>query len=664
MANYERYTPEFQASDGRIYGVKDKDAREEIASLNSALNEKADKVGSSPDLIAGTAEQLMSSDMIEDAVPYLYRKSGGGVEVGNRERLEKIVGGTVAWNQQINMDADTWETSDGGFGVKTADGMKVYPNRFTETYAAARATEKAFMVADHVYYIFYSSKSLSGNAVGGGIYPNGQGATYRLNGSGTKEYLFKKSNVWYLQAGFTCGSNNVTENDYIIIDKGVCVDITQMLGSTIADYIYGLETATAGSGLAWLKAHGFFTNSYYAYDAGSLQSVQTSARKVVGFNQWDEEWEVGQINGTTGAEHIASNSIRSKNYSPCIPGATYAMTVLSATGNYIFRMAFYDRNNLFVSSGPWAPSSSTVVAPSNACYFRITTQEVGSNTYGGTYKHDICINLSDSSRNGEYSPYEKHSYPLDSSLTLRGIPKLDSNNKLYYDGDTYASDGTVTRNIKRRIFNGSENWIDYPGETGWVYVHGIFNDNEIPLKLLTRDWGIANILQCVSNISEYRGVSGIISTSTANSGRNLYVILPSGIENASAWKSHLAANNMVLDYLVTPTTEQADPYATIQVVDPYGTEEFVSDSIVPVGHATKYPADLVKKLEGLPWNFATLIAPTESTTTATQPYAIGSYLILNNTLYKVTSAIANGGTITPGTNVTATTIMAELAVLA
>lgn len=37
MANYERYTPEFQASDGRIYGVKDKDAREEIASLNSAL---------------------------------------------------------------------------------------------------------------------------------------------------------------------------------------------------------------------------------------------------------------------------------------------------------------------------------------------------------------------------------------------------------------------------------------------------------------------------------------------------------------------------------------------------------------------------------------------------------------------------------------------------
>lgn len=45
MANYERYTPEFQASDGRIYGVKDKDAREEIASLNSALSDTQDWIG-------------------------------------------------------------------------------------------------------------------------------------------------------------------------------------------------------------------------------------------------------------------------------------------------------------------------------------------------------------------------------------------------------------------------------------------------------------------------------------------------------------------------------------------------------------------------------------------------------------------------------------------
>ena len=32
---------------------------------------------------------------------------------------------------------------------------------------------------------------------------------------------------------------------------------------------------------------------------------------------------------------------------------------------------------------------------------------------------------------------------VDNDVILRGIPKLDVNNKLYYDGDIYSSDGKV-----------------------------------------------------------------------------------------------------------------------------------------------------------------------------------------------------------------------------
>ena len=46
--------------------------------------------------------------------------------------------------------------------------------------------------------------------------------------------------------------------------------------------------------------------------------------------------------------------------------------------------------------------------------------------------------------------------------------------------------------------------------------------------------------------------------------------------------------------------------------------------------------------------------------TATANHAIGSYLTMGGTLYKVTRAIAVGETIAAGTNVTATTVMAEL----
>ena len=58
------------------------------------------------------------------------------------------------------------------------------------------------------------------------------------------------------------------------------------------------------------------------------------------------------------------------------------------------------------------------------------------------------------------------------------------------------------------------------------------------------------------------------------------------------------------------------------------------------------------------------IAPVESSYTATQNYSVGDYLIVDYKLYKVTAAIANGGTITVGTNVTTTTIMTEIKALA
>lgn len=58
-----------------------------------------------------------------------------------------------------------------------------------------------------------------------------------------------------------------------------------------------------------------------------------------------------------------------------------------------------------------------------------------------------------------------------------------------------------------------------------------------------------------------------------------------------------------------------------------------------------------------------LLATEESSTTASQAYSVNDFLILNNTLYIVTANIANGGTITVGTNVNATTIGAQITAL-
>lgn len=66
------------------------------------------------------------------------------------------------------------------------------------------------------------------------------------------------------------------------------------------------------------------------------------------------------------------------------------------------------------------------------------------------------------------------------------------------------------------------------------------------------------------------------------------------------------------------------------------------------------------KLEAQDAALAANIATVETTSTASQPYSVGQYLVLGGILYKVTTAIASGGTITPGTNVDRDTVGGEL----
>ena len=251
------------------------------------------------------------------------------------------------------------------------------------------------------------------------------------------------------------------------------------------------------------------------------------------------------------------------------------------------RIFFYDADYNFISTT--ANKGTTVNAPNNARYFRFHV----ANTYGTTYNNDICINISwDGSRDGEYEPYELHSYPLDSDLTLRGIPKLDANNSLYYDGDVYEADGTVTR--KYGIVDmGTLDW-KYASAQQVFYVNGFSASS----------FGITNNYKylCKNYVS--------VKTSTAlnETDKSIYIfntsfnIHDSAYTSATDLKTALSGNYLVYE-LATPTTETADPYVGTQIVNDFGTEEYVIDSdtfAVPVGHSTDYPINLVAKVEMAP----------------------------------------------------------------
>jgi hypothetical protein len=216
---------------------------------------------------------------------------------------------------------------------------------------------------------------------------------------------------------------------------------------------------------------------------------------------------------------------------------------------------------------------------------------------------------------------------------------------LYYDGDTYSSDGTVTRRF---------GIVDL-GTLTWSYTA---SDTVFHATISDKKDGYA-MGRCpkypVTGLTGYATPDYVIGQSSNSSLLKRIFISDPNYTTVADFKAAMSGVYLVYE-LATPTTETADPYTNPQIVDNLGTEEYVTTGIVPVGHYTQYPTDIVAKVDGLPSDFSTLIAPTETGFKASRAYSVNQFLIVDNQLYKVTASIASGATITPGTNVTAATV--------
>lgn len=541
-----------------------------------ALNEdKANKSGEYDSIVAGTAKQLLSTQMVEDQTPYLFRTSGGSTDIGNREYLRKIVGGTLGWNQ-----------------------LQATPTALSGTVSGITATVengriKITGTASESGNITISPSADGGNAVPANhvllLLATGKG-NVKLGRAGTgagvsNNYTFSKVSSSFYCATYFYIENGVTYD----LDKEVMtIDLTLLFGSTIADYIYSLEQATAGSGVAWLKK--YFQNlfEYHEYSEPTLKSVEgLVSHDMVGFNQWDEEWRNGYYNPITGVFASSNQYICSKNAIPVLPSTTYYIK----TSSNEFEICELDANKNFLRQLRSGIIDATFATDADAHYIQIGSHTANAMTSYDPSTKPICINLSwPGTRNGEYEPYEKHSYPLDSSVTLRGIPKLDANNQLYFDGDEYEADGTVTRRYGI-VDLGSLTWTEYGSTSDYTrYISsGIDSNSKVNGA-------------CICDSFIYRGTASVdanqIWVGTGN-GRLSVTTTKDKYQDSSAFKTAMSGVMLVYE-LATPTTETATPYEELQIVNDFGTEEFVTTGLVPVGNVTEYPANLRDKLQHLP----------------------------------------------------------------
>jgi hypothetical protein len=300
----------------------------------AALVDTVETLSDTDNLTVGTARQLLSDSYQLDTEPYTFRRSGGGLSIGDRE-ADEIIGGSLVWNQLLNVSPFITQTANGCTVTNNNDGSFTFvtdEDGVTQTSSFVLYSIPNLVRKDHKYYITGLVEqstntyrfSDSFNAVLS--YPVHDSGI--LNASGNGRFDLRLT-VYF-------GYVNTTP----VTVKPRLIDLTTMFGPTVANAIYAMEQATAGAGVAYFRS--LFPNDYYEYDPGTLRSV----------------------------EGVSAHTMR-------------------------------DADNNIIAS-----------------------------------------------------------YPLDASLTLRGVPKW-VDGKLVYDGDRYMPDGTVERRYGIRAYqSGDESLTD------------------------------------------------------------------------------------------------------------------------------------------------------------------------------------------------------------
>lgn len=418
---------------------------------------------------ADKCEVIVTTDNVvtEDSGVYIERQSGGG----NRE-LDAIVGGSIVWNQLVK---------NGNFANGTA-GWNIQNGTLTADNSIATATANTNgsvsvgrndygIPNNHVIACIATVKGISGKKFIFSSMTNSQ----EFNATGnyqTITYVEKASTYSIGYPRVLCKALEI--NDTFDIKYFNIIDLTATFGTTIADYIYSLEQATAGSGIAWLKSYGYLTEDYYGYTANKIESVSV-------------------------ARHVMKDS------------------------------------------------NDSVI---------------------GSY----AIN----------------------PITLRGIPKINASNQLYYDGDRYEASGRVTRKYgvvdlgslawEYRAVNGVQRLCSEPIDN----IVTPANDSGVPIMITER-----YTPSTIATLSNENGRIGI-GPYQYSYGR-MIVVNDTNYSDATTFKTAMSGVMLIYEK-ATPTYEDSSPFEANQIVDANGTEEYIDagvetgsrDVAIPVGHDTKY----------------------------------------------------------------------------
>lgn len=351
-----------------------------ISQLGQELPNKANVDGIYETLVAGGALSLVAKTAVESE--FTFDQIPAAADDG-RALLKNVKGNSLVWNQLIP-SIDTFYATNAS---KTITGDIC---SFTATAQNGNVSvTKTGLVAGHKYLFSCAYKATSGVSVRFRLF-GGYKDVYKT-GTGSWEIYSEVFTQNSIGSNFAVWDTRASDWDEISFQHMMLIDLTQMFGA-------GNEPTSVA------EFEKLFPQPYYDYNPGEIISNKTEGVKLVGFNQWDEEWEVGGINAATGTD-INMQQIRSKNHFPILPNTAY---YLKTPQN--ITVSFYDANKVFLGFSPayYQKKDTVITTPLNAHFARFSVTDA----YGTTYNHDICINISDANRNGEYEPYKTSTISL------------------------------------------------------------------------------------------------------------------------------------------------------------------------------------------------------------------------------------------------------------
>lgn len=522
--------------------------------------------------------------------------SVNGVETPIKSIHDKLIGGSLVWNQLIN---DSIDYSTTGGTVRTSDGVGIF-----KASASGQQIFKSYaMVTTHVYYTgaTYCTTTATSDVKFRSFARDING----LSSTGTQSvYAIGKASG---PDGASVGVIDRRSSDWdnITVYHLICVDLTNMLGPAVANYIYSLATSNAESAIAFV--HKYLGTRHIPYSVNRLESVsKLSAHKIVGFNLLDENndgYTIGPsyrfIDVPVGAMSQLYMTLRDKGNNSDVSGCYigFASSSYNGTGT--------------VGPYRWVLSNGTVqnthtnISSEGLYLDRIVIYPQSIDGWNRIReRYEICVNVhGDGLRDGEYEPYIEHTYPLDPSIVLRGVPEL-RNGEVSFIGDALESNGTITRKVKQITIDGVTNTITGRWRhTATSYGFAFYKTVSDWKRAANPTTNYANVISDLFTSSGYAYADMALMTVGGSSGveTSMTFVLPSDITTVSAANAWFAAHPTTIIYeLATPATEQASPFADPQIVESYGAHTYISTSEipVPVGHETTYDMPEVNSVSG------------------------------------------------------------------